>query len=156
MKKRIIIGILLVAILAGSIFFLWPRSFADVPQEVRSVVVTFIENTLEHEMVSFEFNAQDPEFAAIMETLDQYSYHMSLGTVSAFLENRISIKDNNAGYWLHIDMYTEPGRCGDHYGIRSGGTGEVIAGDGVYRVGYWGNGKALEMMDAFYQMFMEE
>ena len=72
------------------------------------------------------------------------------------MENRISIKDNNAGYWLHIDMYTEPGRCGDHYGIRSGGTGEVIAGDGVYRVGYWGNGKALEMMDAFYQMFMEE
>ena len=97
MKKRIIIGILLVAILAGSIFFLWPRSFADVPQEVRSVVVTFIENTLEHEMVSFEFNAQDPEFAAIMETLDQYSYHMSLGRYPRFWKTgyplRITTRD---------------------------------------------------------------
>lgn len=39
-----------------------------------------------------------------------------------------------------------------HFEITSGGTTEIIFGRAVWRMGYWGNGKNIEMMNAFYKL----
>lgn len=148
-KKRLIGSIIAILILSTCAFFLWPRSFANVSPEVKSISVVLVE---ESDATTYVYNAQDSEFSAIMDTLDRYSYHMSLRTISSYFKNGASMEGNKAGYWLNIYLYTEPNRYGECYGITSGGTGEIVVDDAVYRIGYLGNSTALKMMDEVCQI----
>lgn len=64
LKKSNISKILLMLILIlVFLAFLWPRSFlGSIDEEIRSVSVVIIKNTLEHEQTTYTFNIGDPEF----------------------------------------------------------------------------------------------
>lgn len=152
-QKKKIFNVIFVFILASILLvFLWPRSFLrSLDNEIKSISLVIIENTLEHEQTEYTSNVGDPEFHEIMEVLKRYSYHISTGTISNRFKNTAHIEDNHAGYWLDIYMYTEPDCYGDCYSIISGGTGELIFNGEVYRMGYWGNKTHLNFMSEICQ-----
>ena len=156
-KKRfwgLMVGIVIVFTILLS---LWPRSFlSSIDAEIKSVSVVIIENTLEHKQTEYSFHVGDSEFHEIMDVLNSYPYHISVGTISNRIKDTAHIEDNKAGYWLHIYMYTEPERHGDLYSISSGGTGELIFDYGVYRMGYWGNKTHLKFMNEICQIVASE
>ena len=146
-KKKIFNMIFALIVLSIFLAFLRPRSFLrSIDNEIKSMSVVIIENSLEHEQTEYTFNVNDPEFHEIMNVLDRYPYHISLGTISNRIKDTAHIEDNKAGYWLDIDMYTELDRSGDLYSIISGGTGELIFNGEVYRMGYLGNKTHLNFM----------
>lgn len=151
-KKRIVASIIAILILSMCVLFLWPRSFEDVSQEVKSIAVVVVEESFDHDNMTYVYNEQDLEFSAIMETLGRYSYHMSPKTISSYFSEGAHLEGNEAGYWLHIYLYTEPDRCGECYGVISGGSGDIAVKDAVYRIGYFGNSTALKMMDEVCQI----
>lgn len=146
-KKRIIGATIVIIILILCVLFLWPRSFADVSRAVESIAVVVVEESFDHDNATYIYDKKDSEFKEIMKILNQYSYHLSLRTISNYLSDNVSLGGNKAGYWLNIYLYTEPDRQGECYDILSGGTGDIIVNNGVYRIGYWGNDTALNMMD---------
>lgn len=146
-KKRILSAVLILILISTLLIFLRPRSFlGNIDAEVKSVSVVIIEDNLEHNQEAYTFNVGDPEFDGIMEVLDRYSYHISMGTISSCIKKTAHIEGNDAGYWLNIYLYTEPDCYGDCYSILSGGTRELIFDYGVYRMGYWGNKTHLKFM----------
>lgn len=156
-KKKIFNMIFIVILLSILLVFLWPRSFlSNIDAEIKSVSVVIIENTLEHKQTEYSFHVGDSEFHEIMDVLNSYPYHISVGTISNRIKDTAHIEDNKAGYWLHIYMYTEPERHGDLYSISSGGTGELIFDYGVYRMGYWGNKTHLKFMNEICQIVTSE
>ena len=152
MKSIILSAVLILVLILTLLTFLLPRSFlSNVGTEIKSISVVIIENTLEHKQTEYTFNVGDPEFHEIMDVLDRYSYHLSMGTISNSIKDTAHIENNKSGYWLDIYMYTEPDCYGDCYSIISGGTGELIFNDGVYRMGYWGNKTHLKFMNEICQ-----
>ena len=153
-KKKRFWGLMVGIVTAFTILLsLWPRSFlSSIDAEIKSVPVIIIENTLEHEQTKYTFNVGDPEFQEILDVLNRYSYHISMGTISNHIKDTAHIEDNKAGYWVNIDMYTEPDCYGDLYSITSGGTGEIIFDYGVYRMGYFGNKTQLKFMSEICQV----
>lgn len=157
-QKKKIFNVIIVFILVSILFaLLFPRSFlSSIDNEIKSISLVIIKNSLEHEQTEYTFNDGDPRFHEIMDVLDRYPYHISLGTISNRIKDTAHIEDNKAGYWLHIYMYTEPDGYGDCYSILSGGTGELIFNVGVYRMGYWGNKTHLNFMGEICQAVTSE
>lgn len=152
-KKRILKTVLILILLSTLLMFLWPRSFlSNIAAEIKSIQIVVIETNFEHNQATHTFNIGTPEFDAIMEVLDSYSYHTSIGTISNHIRKTAHIEGNDARYWLNIYLYTEPDCYGDCYSILSGGTGEIIFDYGVYRMGYWGNKTHLEFMTEICQV----
>ena len=152
-QKKKIFNVIIVSILVSILFvFLWPRSFLrSIDNEIKSISLIIIENTLEHEQTKYTFHVGDPEFDEIMEVLERYPYHISMGTISSCIKKTAHIEGNDARYWLDIYLYTEPDCYGDCYSIISGGTGELIFNGEVYRMGYWGNKTHLNFMSEICQ-----
>ena len=152
-QKKKIVNVIIVSTLFSILFaFLWPRSFLrSIDNEIESISLVIIENSLEHEHTEYTFNVGDPDFHKIMDVLNRYPYHISMGTISNRIKDAAHIEDNKAGYWLDIYMYTEPDRNGELYSIMSGGTGELIFNGEVYRMGYWGNKTHLNFMSEICQ-----
>ena len=144
-KKKVVICIAcVVAILA---IFLWPHSLlGGTKDNVKSISIVTVKDNFEHTEDTYRFNAGDEKFDDIMSALNQYTYHFSLNTIIKGVKNETSLESNKAGYWLNIYLYSEPDCFGECYQIISGGTGEIIVDDGVYRIGYWGNEKNLDFM----------
>lgn len=134
------------------LLFVWPHSLLNsIDSDIHSMSVVVVES-YGHDTATYKYNIDDPSFDAIMDILNQYSCHISLNTISKHLEKRVELEGNLAGYWLNINLYTEPDCYGECYQITSGGTGEVIIDDGVYRMGYWGNKVALKFMNEICQV----
>ena len=151
-KKRILGAGVVLILISAALTFLWPRSFlGNIDAEVKSALVVVIENSLEHKQEAHTFHVGDPGFDEIMEVLERYPYHISMGTISSRIKKTNHIEGNDARYWLDIYLYTEPDCYGDCYSIISGGTGELIFDDGVYRMGYWGNKTHLKFMEEICQ-----
>lgn len=136
---------------AAVLFFLWPRSLGAVDMEIQSVRIQIIER--EQERVTVEFPENCREIQEILQVLDQYSYHYSVRTIPGFFENGTSLKGNDAGFWVYIDLYSKPNYQGDSIGIISGGTKELAFDNAVWRIGYWRNHKNLELMNEFYERY---
>ena len=150
--KKILFCIGTVVLFIGVVAFFWPRSLADMNHQPKSVRIEIIESDALHSRMTIEIPAESPELDEIMDLLDQYSYHYSLRTIPSLLDNGPSLEGNQAGFWLNIYLYSEPNYMGSCFSIISGGTKEIIWGDAIWRIGYWGNGKNIEMMNAFYNL----
>ena len=87
-QKKKIFNVIIVSILVSILFvFLWPRSFLrSIDNEIKSISLIIIENTLEHEQTKYTFHVGDPEFDEIMEVLERYPYHISMGTISSCIK----------------------------------------------------------------------
>ena len=146
-RRKLLYAVFAIVILGVILCFLFPRSFAKTTSEVRSIAIHVVEENFEHENKTYVYNDDAPEFNAIFNVLNKYSYHWTLQTIPCFFQNSAHIESNEAGYWLNIYFYSEPDRYGECIDLISGGTGEIIFDSTVYRIGYLGNRAALRMMD---------
>ena len=139
--KRFALLLVLIALLAGVCYMLWPHSFAALQPECDSITIIITTDNAEdlsYTTTKETYSADSPEFAQIMDILSHYTYHRSFRT----LAGAHWMEGNHAGYWL--DVYLDHGD--DRVDFTCGGTGEVLI-DKVWRVGYWGDRASLAMMD---------
>ena len=149
--KRILLYICLVVLYVAAVVFFWPRSLADTPYQPKSARIGIVDGD-DHDQMWHEIPVKAPELDEVMDLLNQYSYHCSLRTIPSLLDNGPCIEGNEAGFWVMIDLYSEANFAGECFSITSGGTKEIIFGDGVWRIGYWGNTKNLQFADAVYKL----
>jgi len=138
-EKKIPICVLALVIIVIGIVFLWPLSFSGIIADDADVFIVRTDMEMEddapkHITTNYQFQADSTEFAHIQQILNKFSFHRSLRT---FFDDA-SMDGNDAGYWLHIYSGESDISCG--------GTGEIMVNGRVYRIGYWGNKKALSMM----------
>ena len=147
MRKKIIFSLLGLAIITFGLIMLWPLSLTDAitdGAEMQIIVVDLgaSENgQFDTTSTSYVFQPGSEEYIQIRQILDKYSIHRSFR--SFFKETSISGR-NGADYNLQI-YFVENGNLSKS--INTLGTGEIAVNDRVYRIGYWGNKKALAMMD---------
>lgn len=138
MKKKI--WLILAAVLALGIYFR-PLSFPELSFEevdnltIKKVDLLFENGTPSMDSTTYSFAESSPEAEAVGEILDRYSYRRSLRTIFP----NTDLDGNDAGYWLHI--------WGETLYVTTGGTGEIVVNDHVYRMGLFGNRKLLAFME---------
>ena len=142
--RRLSFLLVLLALLAGICYMLWPHSFAGLQPECDSITLIRTVDTTEdysfiptRETYQETYSSDSQEFAQIMDILSRYPYHRSFRT----LAGAHWMEGNHAGFWLHV--YLDHGD--DRVDFTCGGTGEVLI-DSVWRVGYWGDRASLAMM----------
>ena len=140
--RQIILIAVVLLLLAGACYMLWPHSFADLQPECDSITIlcTGDDTGVDHATPITEetYSSDSREFAQIMDILSRYTYHRSFRT----LADAHWMEDNHAGYWLHV--YLDHGN--DRVAFTCGGTGEILI-DRVWRIGYWGDRASLAMME---------
>ena len=92
---------------------------------------------------TYSFAEGSPDAESVGEILQRYSYHRCLRT---FFPNT-DLEGNDAGYWLHI--------WGENLYISTGGTGEIVVNDHVYRMGLLGNLKNQAFLEEIAAMLAE-
>ena len=134
-------ALVLLALLAGVCYMLWPYSFADLQPECDSITLIRTDTAEDCSLTQTReiYSADSPEFAQIMDILSRYTYHRSFRT----LTKANNVGGNHAGYWLNV--YLDHGD--DREDFTCGGTGEILIDGIVWRVGYWGDHAELAMMD---------
>ena len=136
---RLAFVLVLLALLAGICYMLWPHSFAALQPECDSITIIRTDTAEDYSLTTTKetYSADSSEFAQIMDILSRYTYHRSFRT----LTKANNVGGNHAGFWLHV--YLDHGN--DRLAFTCGGTGEVLI-DRVWRVGYWGDCAELAMM----------
>ena len=137
---RLAFVLVLLALLAGICYMLWPHSFSDLQPECDSITIIRTDDAedLSYTTTKETYSADSPAFAQIMDILSRYTYHRSFRT----LAGAHWMEGNHAGFWLDVYLDHGDGRVD----FTCGGTGEVLI-DRVWRVGYWGDRASLSMMD---------
>ena len=142
--RRLTCSLVLLALLAGVCYMLWPHSFVDLQPECDSITLICTVDTTEEgsfiptqETYQETYSSDSTEFAQIMDILSRYTYHRSFRT----LMRANNIEGNHAGYWLHV--YLDHGN--NRVDFSCDGTGEILI-DSAWRVGYWGDHASLSMM----------
>lgn len=138
--RRLSFLLVLLALLAGAYYMLWPHSFAGLQPECDSITLIRTDTAEDYSLTTTEetYSADSPEFAQILDILSRYTYHRSFRT----LAGAHWTEGNHAGYWLHV--YLDHGD--DRVDFTCGGTGEILIDGLVWRVGYWGDHASLSMM----------
>jgi len=136
---RLAFVLVLLALLAGTCYMLWPHSFAALQPECDSITIIRTDTAEDYSLTTTKetYSADSSEFAQIMDILSRYTYHRSFRT----LTKANNVGGNHAGFWLHV--YLDHGN--DRLAFTCGGTGEILI-DVVWRVGYWGDRAELAMM----------
>lgn len=147
-KKRIISIAMLLVLFAGLVAFLFPHPIINFDEPITAIkVIVAVNGVGKIDSTTYDYTSADDEFVVISDCLKDYSYHYSFGTLKSIISlnasNSSGMEGNNAGYWIHIYLDTDTER----HTITCGGTGEIMIDDIVYRVGYFGNNKQLEMME---------
>ena len=139
--RRLSFLLVLVALLSGLCYMLWPHSFADLQPECDSITIRRTDTAEDYSLTTKKktYSADSPAFAQIMDILSRYTYHRSFRT----LTKANNVGGNHAGYWLNI--YLDYGD--DRVDFTCGGTGEILIDGLAWRVGYWGDRASLSMMD---------
>lgn len=144
MKKKIgtYLAACLAVLLAG--VFLWPLPLSEVIHDTSNIIIAIVDTGVENGSPTMDFSnykiqSNTSEFKQIQAILKKYSYHRSLRT---FFSDA-STSGNAADYWLQFYVYEN--QMLKNY-FTCGGTKEIIVNDHVYRIGYFGNHKALSMM----------
>ena len=137
---RLAFVLVLLALLAGICYMLWPHSFAALQPECDSITIIRTDTAEDYSLTTTKetYSADSPEFAQIMDILSHYTYHRSFRT----LTKANNVGGNHAGFWLHV--YLDHGN--DRVAFTCGGTGEILIDGLAWRVGYWGDRAELAMM----------
>lgn len=140
MKKKIALlvsGLMLISIF---LFFLWPLSFSNaitVGEPLDMLLADFYVENGETGINSttYQFQPDSEEYLQMQEILSKYSFHRSLKTIFGY--------DFMSG---DDDAYVLQLYSGEK-SIIFDGTNSVLVNSRAYRIGYWGNTTALDMMD---------
>ena len=134
MKKRLVWGASLAAVVMFVSWMLWPRSLAkafDTEQQLAASVVASGIRDGQLWMDTDEQYALEHGSAALAEALEGYSYHPCLATL--FGDGSMDLK---GGTGETVNLYNAEGQC-----LISGGTAQITLDGRVYRVGYWGKSR---------------
>ena len=151
MKKKIILSLIGLAVIIFGLIMLWPLSLTNAltnNDEVRIIVwdLGMKENgQFDTTSTDYIFQQDSEEYKQILQVLGKYSFHRSFRSFF----NDTSMTGNDAGYVLQI-YFIEEDKLSKS--IITGGTGEITVNERVYRIGYWGNKKALVMMNEIYSV----
>ena len=145
--RRLAFLLVLLALLTGVYYMLWPHSFADLQPECDSITILRVDTAEDYSLTTTKetYSADSPEFAQIMDILSRYTYHRSFRT----LTKANNIEGNHAGFWLHV--YLDHGN--ERVDFSCGGTGEILIDGLAWRVGYWGDRTSLSMMTELSEVF---
>lgn len=148
MVKKILVSLISLLVFISCVFLYWPLSLSDVIAENEELYIQhggwqFTERgtlgDIKYTQVELQPNTE--QFDVIVQILSSYTYHRSLRTF--FGDSSISGK-------------------GDSLYIRSGantisnlGSGEILINGTVYRLGYWKDKKAQEMIDEITVLILE-
>ena len=137
---RLAFVLVLLALLAGTCYMLWPHSFAALQPECDSITIIRTDTAEDYSLTTTKetYSADSSEFAQIMDILSRYTYHRSFRT----LTKANNVGGNHAGFWLHV--YLDHGN--DRVAFTCGGTGEILIDGLAWRVGYWGDRAELAMV----------
>ena len=153
--KRLLMGLALMGLIALAAFFtwmLWPRSLSSALDGSQPFHVSIVIDSQaidgethlihpEQEIVTLEFSAGSPEGEAVNEILSRYSYHYCWDTLTG-----ASAIDHGHGGAVSIYLWESeaPDRELSVFGVSKCFVGETsfISGTRVYKIGYWGNGRA--------------
>lgn len=138
---HVFLPVIVLLLLIGVCYMLWPHSFANLQPECDSITLYRIDTA--GDGISFTatkeiYLADSAEFGQVMDTLSRYTCHRSFRT----LAGANNMEGNHAGYWIHV--YLDHGD--DRVDFICGGTGEISIDGLVWRVGYWGDRASLSMM----------
>ena len=145
--RRLAFLLVLLALLTGVYYMLWPHSFADLQPECDSITILRVDTAEDYSLTTTKetYSADSPEFAQIMDILSRYTYHRSFRT----LMRANNIEGNHEGFWLHV--YLDHGN--ERVDFSCGGTGEILIDGLAWRVGYWGDRTSLSMMTELSEVF---
>lgn len=145
--RRLAFLLVLLALLTGVYYMLWPHSFADLQPECDSITILRVDTAEDYSLTTTKetYSADSPEFAQIMDILSRYTYHRSFRT----LMRANNIEGNHVGFWLHV--YLDHGN--ERVDFSCGGTGEILIDGLAWRVGYWGDRTSLSMMAELSEVF---
>ena len=147
MRKKIMLLLMGVTLIVFGLIMLWPLSFTNAitgDAEMRIIIWDLgIKESGHFDTTSIDyiFQPDSDEYTKIWNILDKYSFHRSFR--SFFKDTSISGR-KGADYNLQI-YFVEEGKLSRS--INTLGTGEIVVNDRVYRIGYWGNKKAIKLMD---------
>ena len=138
--RRLSFLLVLLALLAGACYMLWPHSFAALQPECDSTTIIRTDTAEDYSLTTTKetYSADSPEFAQVMDILSRYTYHRSFRT----LTKANNMEDNHAGFWLHVYLDHD----NDRVDFACGGTGEILIDGLAWRIGYWGDRAELAMM----------
>ena len=145
MKKifnmKIILPAAALIVVTFLIIMSWPLSFLDVISDDVELQIAFSQPAINVESYIYDIQPGTEKFIQIRHILSQYSYHRTLRT---FLVWDTSINNDAIGAGYTCNIYVL-GRIGNY--ISSVGTGEILVNGRIYRIGFWGNRKAIKMID---------
>ncbi|MBQ3089451.1 MAG: hypothetical protein IJD21_02695 [Oscillospiraceae bacterium] len=139
-RRKIALSLLLALFMVLAVYYR-PISLADSVGRENDILVTWIPLVQDAELgstlqdpIQYELKAGSKETEALLEILDRYSYRNSLVT----LLSEGAIEGSHAGGILHIY-----GR----EGLSTGGTGEILVGSRVCRIGLAGDRMNLMLIE---------
>ena len=138
--RRMAFVLVLLALLVGACYMLWPHSFAGLQPECNSITILRTDTAEDFSFIHTQetYSSDTAEFNQIKDILSRHTYHRSFRT----LAKAHNVGGNHAGYWLHV--YLDHGD--DRVDFTCGGTGEILIDGLAWRVGYWGDRAELAMM----------
>jgi len=148
MKQKMITYIVVIGMTMLVGFFMWPLPLSKITDENTQMDVYLTDVVLKNgspiiDTTTYRFQPSSAESKKIRTILKKYSYHRSLRTF--FSDSTLSGCD--AGYFIAIYFADNE--------ITSGGTSEIRVNNRVYRIGYWGNKKAISMVKELYDVLKD-
>ena len=156
MMKKIVLSLLGLAVIIFSLIMLWPLSLTDAitdDAEMRIITVDLgVKENGQFDTTTrdYVFQPNSEEYVQIRQILGKYPFHRSFR--SFFNDTSISGR-NGADYNLQI-YFVEKGNLSKS--ISTFGTGEISVNSRVYRIGYWGNKKALAMVNEIRSILVKQ
>jgi hypothetical protein len=149
-KKKLILSTLGLVIIVFVLLFALPLSFDEVFDGISDdadIYILITDSWIESvgnevfprlEFGEYRLQSDSEELNDIREILSRYSYRRIFRT----LLSDAPTLGNDAGYWIQIWVHDPEWRVV----LSTGGTGEIIVGNRIYRIGFRGNKVNLEMM----------
>jgi len=133
--------ILAAALTLLAVWMLWPRNLGaafDTEESVAVSVTIFgvTDGRVDNQTEEYRLSADSEKGKRIGELLAQRSYHLTLGTLTG--------RDVIEGHTVIIHLYNGKGTP---LSLTGGGKAELFLNHRVYRLGYWGADRDMELCE---------
>jgi len=139
--KNILLFMVALIAVALILTMVWPLSFLDVIADGKELHIISWQPAITTKSEEYDVKPNTEKFKQIRQVLGLYSYHRTWRTFF-FWDTSLNNDALGTGYTFSLYALGDGGNY-----ISSVGTDEILVNGRIYRIGYWGNRKALEMMD---------
>ena len=142
--------IALAAVLAVlAVWMLWPRNLGEAFDTEESIAVSAIifgitDGRVDNKTEEYQLPAGSEKGERIGELLSQHTYHLTLGTLTG--------RDVIEGHTVTIHLYNGKGMP---LSLTGGGKKELFLNHRIYRLGYWGAERDMELCEELLAVLRE-